>query len=279
MKVEKRIEDVKKILKGVENKKIGFVPTMGYLHDGHLSLIKKAREDNDFVVVSVYVNPTQFGENEDLDSYPRDLKRDQELIKDYCDLLFIPENSEIYPNGYNTFVSVKGRITEILCAKNRPTHFKGVTTIVAKLFNIVEPDNVYFGLKDFQQFKVIEKMINELNLNINIHGCEIIREKTGLAMSSRNSYLSDKEKEDALILYKSLISTREKINNNERNVKKLIEEVKNNIENLGYPIIDYIEILDYETLEEIDEVKDKSIMLMAVKFNNTRLIDNMIMEV
>ena len=192
MKIIETISDIKAIIRIQKEKgrKIGFVPTMGYLHEGHMSLVKASLQDNDFTVLSIFVNPTQFGINEDLDKYPRSLERDSVMAEEAgVDVVFVPSNEEMYPKGYSTFVNVEG-LTEILCGKSRPTHFRGVTTIVTKLFNIIEPNNAYFGQKDAQQATVIRKMVSDLNMNINIQVCPIVREKDGLAMSSRNIYLN-----------------------------------------------------------------------------------------
>lgn len=283
MSLIKTIDKLKNEIRNIQNGKIlniGFVPTMGYLHEGHLSLIKKAREDNDLVVVSIFVNPTQFGKNEDLDSYPKDIDRDFKLAVDSgADIVFNPEVEEIYTKNSCTFVNVEGDLTKKLCGLSRPTHFKGVTTIVAKLFNIIKPTNAYFGEKDAQQVAIIEKMVEDLNFDINIISCPLVREDDGLALSSRNVYLSKEEREQALILSESLFKAKELYLNGEKDAKRLKEFIENKINSKNLARIDYVEILDAKTLEEIDVIKTKTIIALAVKFGKTRLIDNIYLEV
>ncbi|GAE89106.1 pantoate-beta-alanine ligase [Acetivibrio straminisolvens JCM 21531] len=213
MRVIETISDLKAIVRTQKSmgRTIGFVPTMGYLHEGHLSLVNMSLQNNDYTIMSIFVNPTQFGPNEDFDRYPRDMERDLKLAESAgVDVVFAPSVKEMYPDGYNTYVNVEG-ITEVLCGKSRPGHFRGVTTIVAKLFNIVEPHRAYFGQKDAQQVAVIKKMVRDLNMNIEIITCPIVREEDGLAMSSRNVYLSPEERKSALILSKSLMESEELI--------------------------------------------------------------------
>ncbi len=264
------------------NKKIGFVPTMGALHKGHLSLIKKARKETDIVVVSIFVNPTQFGPNEDFKSYPRTFKEDIKLCKEYnVDIIFYPSVNTLYPDNYLTYVSVE-KLSNFLCGKFRPGHFKGVATIVAKLFNIVSPDIAYFGLKDYQQYIIIKKMVRDLNFNIKIKGCPTIREKDGLALSSRNKYLSPEERNEAILLSKSLFTVKKLIQ--EKKLKS-VDKVKNKILDIllsGNIIqkkdIDYIEIVDAETLEEKKDLKGKFVIALAVHIGKARLIDNIIIR-
>lgn len=283
MSLIKTISELKKEikkLKGGKDINIGFVPTMGFLHKGHISLIEKARKENDLVVVSVFVNPIQFAQGEDLETYPKDIKKDyKNSIKAGADIVFNPEVEEIYGKDDSTFVLVEGEITKKLCAKSRPTHFRGVTTVVAKFFNIIKPTNAYFGQKDAQQVAVIEKMVRDLNFDINIISCELIREKDGLAMSSRNVYLSDEERKQALVLSESLLKTRDMFLNGERDSSKLKEFIISNINKKELSEIDYVEILDSKTLREIDFIDRKTLVALAVKFGNTRLIDNIYLEV
>ncbi|WP_456455389.1 pantoate--beta-alanine ligase [Thermovibrio sp.] len=257
-------------------KEIGFVPTMGYLHQGHLSLVKRARKENDIVVVSIFVNPTQFGEGEDFDRYPRDFERDRELLdREGVDILFYPSVKEMYPQGYSTFVEVEGTLTSVLCGEKRPGHFKGVATIVSKLFNIIKPHRAYFGKKDFQQLQVIKRLVKDLNFDVQVVGCPIVRDKDGLALSSRNAYLSLKERESALSLYKGLKLAKELFDKGERNPEVIKEKVKRLI--LSHPNvkkIDYVEIVDSETLKPVSEVKEGDTIALAVFVGNTRLIDN-----
>jgi len=261
-----------------ENLSIGLVPTMGYLHKGHLSLIEKAKENNDVVVVSIFVNPTQFGENEDYGVYPRNFERDKCLLEEAgADYVFKPSVEEIYPKGYNTYVEVE-RITDKLCGASRSGHFRGVTTIVNKLFNIVEPNRAYFGLKDAQQVLVIMKMVEDLNLNTEIIPCPIIREKDGLAMSSRNVNLTKNERQIALVLSKSLFEAEKKVEAGERNLDKIVSNIKANIHNEPEITIDYVEAVNMLNLESIKLLEGKVLIAIAVKIGRVRLIDNIILE-
>ncbi|NPA15498.1 MAG: pantoate--beta-alanine ligase [Deferribacteres bacterium] len=258
-----------------EGKSIGFVPTMGYLHEGHLSLVRKAREDNDVVVVSIFVNPTQFGPGEDFERYPRDLERDLELLRSIgVDAVFYPSASEMYPEGYKTFVEVTD-ITERLCGASRPGHFRGVTTVCCKLFNIVKPHRAYFGKKDFQQFVVIKTMVKDLNMDLEIVPMPIVREKDGLAMSSRNTYLSPQEREAALCLYRALKKAQELFNSGERNAEVIREEVERVIKSEPLAEIDYVAVVDPESFLPVDEVKEGTLVALAVKVGPARLIDNL----
>ncbi|MCK5763448.1 MAG: pantoate--beta-alanine ligase [Clostridiales bacterium] len=283
MKIINEVNEMRQIVKKMkrEDLLVGFVPTMGYLHDGHLSLVKAAKVDNDIIIVSIFVNPTQFGPNEDLDTYPRDLEKDQSLLENLdVDYLFFPKVEQIYPNGYGTYVNVESGLTNKLCGKSRPGHFKGVTTIVSKLFNIVNPDKAYFGHKDAQQVSVINRMVKDLNFDIEIIAVPIVRENDGLAMSSRNVNLSEKERQDALTLSKSLNKAKDLILLD--NIKKsdiIKNEMMGIIESVDSSRIDYIEIVDIESLESIDIVEGKVLIALAVHIGKTRLIDNIIMEV
>ncbi|WP_456383686.1 pantoate--beta-alanine ligase [Persephonella sp.] len=269
-----RMKETVKSLKK-EGKSIGFVPTMGYLHEGHVSLIRCSRKDNDITVVSIFVNPIQFGKNEDLDRYPRDLDRDIEICKrEGVDYLFYPDVRQMYPEGYSTYVVVEG-LTEGLCGAFRPGHFKGVTTVVMKLFNIVQPDRAYFGKKDYQQYVVIKKMVEDLNMDVQIIGCPIIREEDGLAMSSRNKYLSPEERESALSLSRALFTAKEIFEKGETDPEKIKQKMRQIIQ--SYPHvrdIQYIEIVDPKTLQPKKRVEKGDVIALAVYVGDTRLIDN-----
>ncbi len=279
----KMIATIHEMRKIIENEKqrgktIGFVPTMGYLHEGHISLVKRAKAENDVVVVSIFVNPTQFGVNEDYDVYPRDLKRDKELSEaGGAEYIFHPTVEEMYPNGYQTYVEVFG-ITDKLCGASRPGHFKGVTTVVNKLFQIVSPNKAYFGLKDAQQVAVIQKMVKDLNMNVEIVPCPIIRESDGLAMSSRNVNLTPTDRQAALVLSRSLFNAKSLIEAGTRDAVELFGVIEDNIEEETSIKVDYIKIVDFETLEEVKEIKGKVLIALAAKVGKVRLIDNIIME-
>lgn len=258
---------------------VGFVPTMGYLHEGHMSLVKNAREQNDKVVVSIFVNPMQFAPNEDLEQYPRDLEADTKLCeKNGVDLIIHPEPEEMYPDGFCSFVDMTGPTKE-LCGKSRPIHFRGVCTIVNKLFNIAQPDRAYFGQKDAQQLSVIKRMVKDLNMPVEIIGCPIIREDDGLAKSSRNQYLNDEERRAALILSKTIVMGKELVENGERDAKALCDAMKKNIETEPLARIDYVESVDFDTIEKIDTLKGTVLTAIAVYIGKTRLIDNFIVTV
>ncbi|SHE85342.1 pantothenate synthetase [Marinitoga hydrogenitolerans DSM 16785] len=260
-----------------EGKSIGFVPTMGYLHKGHLSLVEQARKDNDIVVVSIFVNPTQFGPNEDFDRYPRDLNRDMDLLKPFnVDYIFHPLVEEMYARDYSTYVE-EVKLTKVLCGKSRPGHFKGVTTIVSKLFNIVRPTRAYFGQKDAQQFRVLRKMVDDLNMDVEMVEMPIIREKDGLAMSSRNIYLNNEERLQALALNKSLKRAKELFENGERDVNKIKNEMKKIFDENPLVKIDYIEIVDEYSLENVEKIEGKVLVAVAAFVGKARLIDNIIL--
>ncbi len=253
---------------------VGLVPTMGYLHEGHQSLIKKSVEQNDKTVVSVFVNPIQFGPNEDLATYPRDLDRDAKLCEDTgADLIFHPEPSDMYEDDFCTFVDMD-KVTKNLCGKTRPTHFRGVCTVCSKLFHIVGPDRAYFGQKDAQQLAVIRRMVRDLNFDLEIVGCPIIREDDGLAKSSRNTYLSPEEREAATVLHKALSLGREKIEAGEKNASLIKELISKTIEAEPLAKIDYVEAVDFDSIEPIDEIKGNTLVAVAVYIGSTRLIDN-----
>jgi len=261
-------------------KTIGLVPTMGYLHEGHLALVEQARKQCDIVVVSIFVNPIQFGVGEDFDTYPRDLSRDQALLEEkHVDALFAPSISDMYPQGYHTFVEVGGAITAKLCGASRPGHFKGVATVVSKLFNICVPDKAYFGQKDAQQAMVIEKMVRELNFPLEIVRVPIVREEDGLAKSSRNVYLDAEQRKQALVLSKALAEAHSQIKRGERDVARLKEIMREVIAASPQANIDYVEIYDAADLGDVDQVDRNVLIALAVKFGSTRLIDNLLVEV
>ncbi len=277
MKTVKTISEVRAFVdeKRRAGNRIGFVPTMGFLHEGHASLMKAAKAKCDVVIVSIFVNPTQFGPGEDLETYPRDLLRDQNTCEAVgVDLIFAPEASEMYPEGYSTYVDCEGEITKQLCGASRPTHFKGVTSVVAKLFNIVQPDFAFFGQKDAQQIAVIEKMVRDLNMTVKIVPCPIVRESDGLAMSSRNTYLSDEQRKEALVLSQSLEIAKNKIQNGERDANKIKSAIMDHIQSSPLAEIDYVSLVNVKTLLPLVVIEDEFLIALAVKFGKTRLIDN-----
>jgi len=272
--MQQKIRELKK------DKKIGFVPTMGALHDGHLTLVRKSKEENDITVVSIFVNPKQFGPNEDFASYPRTFESDKEkLEKEGVDFLFYPDVNDMYPEDYSTIVEVTSDITKKLCGRKRPGHFKGVTTVVAKLFNIVLPDNAYFGLKDYQQYVITKRMVKDLNFSINIVGVPIVRESDGLAMSSRNKYLSPDERKDAVLIYTSLLEAKKLIENGIKSAYIIKKEIENILGGSRFSKIDYVEIVDPETLKSVDNISKTVLIAIACYFGKARLIDNMLIEV
>ena len=276
MKILKTVHDVRELVNQwkKESKTIGLVPTMGYLHEGHLSLIEKCKKENDKVIVSIFVNPTQFGENEDLTSYPKDIKRDSSLCENLgVDLIFNPDASEMYQDPC-TFVNIES-LSNHLCGKSRPIHFRGVCTVVSKLFIIINPDNAYFGQKDAQQLAIIKKMVKDLNFDINIVGCPIVREEDGLAKSSRNVYLNPKERKAALCLSRA-INVGKTLANTETNADKIKSEMRKIIEAEPLAKIDYIEIVDNDTMQPVSKMKENTLAAMAVFIGKTRLIDNFI---
>lgn len=257
-------------------KTIGLVPTMGYLHEGHQSLIQKAHADNDEVVVSVFVNPTQFGVNEDLSSYPRSIENDQEKSAAAgASLLFHPAVDEIYPAGFHTYIEAFG-VTEVLEGASRPTHFRGVTTVVGKLFNIVQPTRAYFGQKDAQQAAVIEQMVRDLNFPVEIVRCPIIREADGLAKSSRNVYLSPEERQAALILSQALDLAQILLEKGETSAEKIIQAMTEKIQQEPLAMIDYIKVVDNQTLQDVAKIEKPVLIPLAVRIGKTRLIDNVV---
>jgi len=269
----KKVSEIKK-----RKKTIGLVPTMGFLHEGHASLIRKARKDTGCVIVSIFINPAQFGPGEDFKKYPRNLKKDLDLCeKEGADIIFVPEAREMYPDGYSTHVNVEG-ITEKLCGISRPGHFRGVTTVVTKLFNITMPDIAYFGQKDCQQAIVIKKMALDLNMDVDIKVMPVVRGKNGLAMSSRNVYLGEDERVQAASLYKALRLARRLFNQGERNSGKIISKMKQVISKEPAAKIDYIAIVDTKELKAIKKISGVALVAVAVRVGNTRLIDNVILN-
>ena len=274
------VKELREYLAGqrAASKTVGLVPTMGFLHEGHLSLIREAKAENDVVVVSDFVNPTQFGPNEDFESYPRNIERDTELaLSAGADVIFYPSVSEMYPPESSTYVEVEGNITRVLCGASRPTHFRGVTTVVNKLFNIVEPDKAYFGQKDAQQVAVLTKMVKDLHMDIELIICPIVREPDGLAMSSRNTYLSAEERKQAVILNQALKKAKNAFANGEKDVVKLTEIITDKINEMPLAVIDYVSILDFPSLKPIITIEKDALGAVAVKFGKTRLIDNEIL--
>lgn len=274
------VDETRKYIKEwkINGDTIGLVLTMGYLHEGHASLVKRAREENDRVVVSDFVNPTQFGPNEDLDSYPRDFEADCNICEEIgADLIFHPEPSEMYYDDATTYVNVRG-VSEGLCGKSRPGHFRGVCTVVSKLFLIAAPDRAYFGRKDAQQLAVIKRMVRDLNFDIEIVGCPIIRENDGLAKSSRNSYLDDDQRKAAVILSRALDEGRSMIETGEKDVRKVTSGI---LEVLGTEPLaepEYVEIVRWDDLKKIDKIDGPVLAAIAVRIGRTRLIDNFLIE-
>lgn len=275
MKIVGTVKEVREQVKEWKKQglSVGFVPTMGYLHEGHKSLMDAARKGNDKVVVSIFVNPTQFGPTEDLATYPRDLDHDAALCESAgVDLIFHPEAEEMYEKDFCSFVDMTG-LTEGLCGKTRPIHFRGVCTVVNKLFNIVTPDHAYFGQKDGQQLAVIKRMVRDLNMDIEIVGCPIIREEDGLAKSSRNTYLSSEERKAALILSKTVALGKE-LAKTEKDANKVVEAMKKNIETEPLAKIDYVEAVDALSMAPVEKLEGTCMLAMAVYIGKTRLIDN-----
>lgn len=280
MQLIKSIQEMKSISNSwhEEGLNIAFVPTMGFLHEGHLSLVRLAKKLGDKTVVSIFVNPLQFGPKEDFREYPRDLERDKALLeKEGVDVVFVPSEEEMYPPDYQTYVEVT-KITQGLCGKFRPGHFKGVTTVVLKLFNIVKPDIAIFGEKDYQQLQVIKRMVKDLNLDVKIVGAPTVRESDGLAMSSRNTYLLPEERESALSLYKSLLLAKELIKKGEREAKNIKKQMENFIHSFPFTKVQYIEFVHPETLEPVEIIDQPVVCALAVYVGKARLIDNMLIN-
>ncbi len=276
MQIIEKVDELRPIVKAwrKEGLSVGLVPTMGYLHEGHKSLIERAVGENDRVVVSDFVNPTQFGVNEDLASYPRDIERDASICEEAgAGLIFHPQPEEMYAPDNCTFVDMN-RLTKGLCGKTRPTHFSGVCTVVSKLFHIVTPDRAYFGEKDAQQLAVIRRMVRDMNFDIDIVGCPIVREPDGLAMSSRNTYLSEEERKAALVLHQALTLGEEMMRAGERDAGKIRQAMVDKLEREPLAKIDYVEIVDSDTLEKTEQIASSVLAAMAVYIGKTRLIDN-----
>jgi len=258
---------------------IGLVPTMGFLHEGHLSLMRRARAENDVLVVSIFVNPTQFGQGEDYKEYPRDLQRDSEMAESVgVDVIFTPAPEDMYPKGYATFVNVE-RITKKMCGASRPGHFRGVTTVVAKLFNLIYPNKAYFGQKDAQQSVVIRRMVADLNFDVKIIVMPTVREEDGVAMSSRNRYLSAEGRQAALVLSRSLRIAKELIESGQHDTAEILRKMREVIEAQTLAKIDYIAIVNADTLDDLNIIKGKTLIALAVFIGKTRLIDNMLLDV
>jgi pantoate--beta-alanine ligase len=275
MEVLKTVAEIKE-LRGKLPAPVGFVPTMGYLHEGHLVLVRQARAENASVVVSIFVNPTQFGPREDFKEYPRDPERDLALLeKEGVDVVFMPSVDEVYPPGFNSWVEV-GKIAQRLEGASRPGHFRGVATVVARLFDIVQPDRAYFGQKDAQQLLVVKKMVAELDMKLEVVAVPTVREPDGLAMSSRNTYLNPEERKAALALYQALMLAQRLYSEGEKDAKLIRRQMRELIQKQPLAQIDYISIADAETLDELDEVKPPALVSLAVKIGKTRLIDNVV---
>ena len=280
MRLCKTIEEIRSLINAVraEGKTVGLVPTMGYLHQGHLSLVQEARRRCEVLVVSIFVNPTQFGPHEDYQTYPRDLQRDAGLLAGAgVDAVFAPEAAEMYPAGFSSYVDVCG-VSQCLCGASRPGHFRGVATVVSKLFNIVRPDMAFFGQKDFQQVLVIKRMVEDLNMSVQIIDVPIVREEDGLALSSRNVYLSPEERSAALVLHRSLNLALDLVRSGERDTNRLKERIIKEITSEPLADIDYVEIRSLPHLSGLAELSGRALLALAVRFGKTRLIDNVVLE-
>ncbi len=262
-----------------KGKRIGLVPTMGFLHEGHLSLVRESLRKTDYTVVSLFVNPTQFGPQEDFKDYPRDLNSDMDMLEELgVDLLFAPDEKEMYPEGYRTFVEVQG-LQDKLCGRSRPGHFKGVCTVVLKLFELVDPDEAFFGQKDAQQALIIKRMVQDLYLGVEVRALPIVRDEDGLALSSRNIYLDEKQRDAALCLVKSLREAKRLLEAGERETSVIILKMKQVIGIEPLAKIDYVEIVDLENLEPLDKIVNEALVALAVFVGKVRLIDNMIVRI
>ena len=280
MEVIKTIKEMHTRISSIKDRKesIGFVPTMGALHEGHISLINNARNENKIIIVTIFVNPTQFNDKDDYDDYPHQLDEDIEIAEGAgVDIVFAPCVEELYPEGFCTYIE-QTKLTGSLCGKSRPGHFRGVATIVTKLFNILKPDRAYFGQKDYQQSVVIKRLVEDLNINIEIKVLPIVREEDGLALSSRNKHLNPEERLSAPCIYNSLLRAQSLFNSNEKNSANIIREMASIINNAKHTKIDYVSIVDLDTLEYIPQINGKAVASVAVYVGNTRLIDNIILE-
>lgn len=281
MKVITSISQMQKEVQQLKSNKlsIGYVPTMGYLHEGHVSLVMKARKENEIVIMSIFVNPLQFGPTEDLDAYPRDFERDSQIARNAkVDYIFFPSVDEMYPTTPSVTVVVQKRVN-VLCGSSRPGHFDGVATVLAKLFHIIQPTRAYFGMKDAQQVAVVDGLIKDLHFPIELVPVQTVREEDGLAKSSRNVRLTETEREEASVLYRSLMDAEKQIHAGEKNVTNIITTMRNTILEHSSGTVDYIEIYSYPELEPIEVLEGKMIIALAVKFSNARLIDNLVLTV
>lgn len=280
MEIIRTVQSLSNKTKGIsiQKKQIGFVPTMGFLHEGHLSLMKEARKENDVLIASIFVNPLQFGENEDFEQYPRNEKEDEKRAKEAgVDILFIPDKAEMYPGEMQISMHVTDR-TDVLCGRSRPGHFDGVITVLTKLFHISNPDKVYFGMKDAQQVAVVDMLIRNLNFPVQLIGLPTIREANGLAKSSRNVNLTQTEREEAAWIYASLKKGQQLVIDGEKNPAMIKKEVFDSINNHTNAVIDYVELLSYPELKPLKEVQGRVILAAAVYFNKARLIDNLLFD-
>jgi pantoate--beta-alanine ligase len=280
MKVAQTIADTRAACRLLRNsgRRVGLVPTMGALHEGHLSLVRAAEVQSDAVAVSIFVNPTQFGPNEDFSKYPRSFERDRELLeKEGVDLLFAPSVEEMYPNDAVTYVTVEG-LSEKLCGRSRPGHFQGVTTVVSKLFHIVEPEKAFFGQKDAAQAAIIRRMVRDLNMPVEIVVCPIVREPDGLAMSSRNAYLDPRQRRSALVLHRSLLAVQQLFDQGERNSSQLIDVGKQTFSKESAVRLDYLEIVNPASLDPVDTISTQALVAVAAFVGTTRLIDNILLD-
>ncbi|OOB80178.1 MAG: pantoate--beta-alanine ligase [Epulopiscium sp. Nuni2H_MBin003] len=258
---------------------VGFVPTMGYLHEGHISLVNESNKQCDKTIASIFVNPSQFGPNEDFEAYPRDFDRDCSLLEaNGCDIVFYPEKNEIYPENFATYINIISDMPKQLCGKSRPIHFQGVCTVVAKLFNIVTPDKAFFGEKDAQQLAIIKKMVADLNIDVKVVPCPIIREEDGLAKSSRNTYLNKEERIAALILSKSIFLGKSLVEKGERNADIILSAMIEMINSEPMAKIDYVDAVDGLTMLKVKNITGTTLFAMAVNIGKTRLIDNFVVE-
>ena len=281
MEIVKGINDMRRLVHAArkEHRIIGLVPTMGALHEGHLSLIRRSKEADDFTIVSIFVNPIQFGPAEDFERYPRPFEADVEKCQEAgVDLVFAPAPEVMYPEGFGTYVEVEG-IMEVLEGASRPGHFRGVATAVLKLFNLAQPHRAYFGMKDYQQLKVIQKMVRDLNLEVEIVPCPTVREPDGLAISSRNAYLSPRERQAALVLYRALQTASRMVRSGEHRAEVVRSAALCEIEAEPLAQVDYVAIVDPETLQPVDQILEKALVALAVRIGGTRLIDNELVEV
>lgn len=280
MKIIRKIENLRKEIQKIKskNKTVGFVPTMGALHEGHLSLIRRARKENDFVIVSIFINPAQFGPKEDFKKYPRNLGRDAYLCKQQgVNIIFYPDVKQMYPPDYKTYANVND-LSDSLCGKSRPGHFKGVTTVVTKLFNITSPDIAYFGQKDAQQAIIIKKLVSDLNIPVKLKVMPTVRERSGLALSSRNTYLSETERKDAVVLYQALKLAKKLYKSGITNTDKIISLIKKVVQSKKTAKIDYVSIVDTKNLRPVKKISGDCLIALAVWFGKARLIDNIIIN-